>query len=265
MTKTLLLSALCALVFPCIAIAQEYSYSHYGITDGLASSTVYCITQDKDGFMWAGTETGVSRFDGTHFKNFTTKDGLPDLEVIQIFGDSKGRVWMAPFRKSVCYYYNGKIYNQQNDSLLSRIHLQGNIEGFAEDGEGNILMKQKTALHLLAIDGTLVEIDSLGHEPMSQCLAISRSASGHFLAQTDKKNIEFSRTKCLGSWSLNIESDGPQNIVFKAMNSHGIIWKDSRTTYSIYLFSKNKKVQLPVDKFHFNFICLSFPDDSLAT
>ena len=44
------------------AFPQEYSYTHYDISDGLAGSTVYCITQDKDGFIWTGTETGVSRF-----------------------------------------------------------------------------------------------------------------------------------------------------------------------------------------------------------
>src|SRR5688572_25467338 len=123
MSTKILLTALCILLFRCITTAQEYSYLHYGITEGLAGATVYCITQDKDGFIWTGTETGVSRFDGTRFKNFTTKDGLPDLEILSIFSDSKGRVWMAPFRKSVCYYYQGKIHNQQNDSLLSRIQL----------------------------------------------------------------------------------------------------------------------------------------------
>ena len=107
--------------------SQEFSYTHYDITEGLAGSTVYSITQDKDGFIWASTETGLSRFDGTHFKNFTTNDGLPDIEILQLFGDSKGRVWMAPFRKSVCYYYKGIIHNQENDSLLRGIRLRGNI------------------------------------------------------------------------------------------------------------------------------------------
>src|SRR5690349_2681678 len=97
MKKKLLPAAIVAVLLPYILPAQEYGYTHYDITNGLAGSTVYCITQDKDGFLWTGTEAGVSRFDGTHFKNFSTKDGLPDLEVLQVFCDSKGRVWMAPF------------------------------------------------------------------------------------------------------------------------------------------------------------------------
>jgi ligand-binding sensor domain-containing protein len=55
------------LLLPYSSLSQEYSYTHYDIKEGLAGSTVYCITQDKDGFMWTGTATGVSRFDGSHF------------------------------------------------------------------------------------------------------------------------------------------------------------------------------------------------------
>src|SRR5579862_2704923 len=102
--KNILVSCIfCILLSPHLSFSQEYSYTHYDIGDGLAGSTLYCITQDKAGFIWMGTEAGVSRFDGTHFINFTTRDGLPDLEILQVFGDSKGRVWMAPFRKAVCF------------------------------------------------------------------------------------------------------------------------------------------------------------------
>ncbi len=30
------------------SFSQEYSYAHYDIAEGLAGSTAYCITQDKD-------------------------------------------------------------------------------------------------------------------------------------------------------------------------------------------------------------------------
>src|SRR5215203_5153115 len=114
---------LLCILLPRFSTAQDYSYTHYDINQGLAGSTVFCMLQDKQGFLWFGTETGVSRFDGTHFKNFSTYDGLPDNQVLTMFEDSKGRVWMAPFNKSVCYYYKGKIYNQHNDPALRSIKL----------------------------------------------------------------------------------------------------------------------------------------------
>lgn len=265
MVKKQFLATLFACIFSCIAVAQEYSYNHYGITDGLAGATTYCLIQDKDGFIWIGTETGVSRFDGTHFKNFTTKDGLPDLEILQMLSDSKGRVWMAPFRKSVCYYYQGKIHNPENDTLLGRIHLKGHIEYFVEDNEGNILLKQKQGIHVVTARGAIIELDSLDHEHVNRSLLITRSASGHFLSQSSKKSIEFIPTKCLLSKPLPLPASiSNVNINDKAMNQHGLIITDSVLSYKIWSFAKNKRVQLPIDKYHYRLISLALLDDSLA-
>src|SRR4030095_1787186 len=100
-----------SLALELISFSQEYSYINYNTRDGLAGSVVYDALQDQEGFMWFATENGLSRFDGKNFKTFTTKDGLPDNEILKLFLDSKGRVWIMPFRPSLCYYYKGKIYN----------------------------------------------------------------------------------------------------------------------------------------------------------
>jgi two-component sensor histidine kinase len=120
--------------------AQEYNYIHYDVKDGLAGSTVFDLCQDKDGFIWFATEAGISRFDGTHFKNFTTSDGLPETEIIKLFCDSKGRIWMAPFKNSICYYYNGKIHNQENDPVLKKIKLVSVIGVMQESADHDIAL-----------------------------------------------------------------------------------------------------------------------------
>src|SRR5688500_12336923 len=98
-------------IFSVTLEAQSYSYTHYGVKEGLSGPTIYSMMQDRDGFMWFGTETGLSRYDGTHFYNLTTIDGLPDNEILKMFQDSKGRIWLLPFKNSICYYFGGKIYN----------------------------------------------------------------------------------------------------------------------------------------------------------
>ena len=143
----------------------------------------YCITQDADGFIWVGTETGVSRFDGTHFVNFTTANGLPDIEILMLYGDSRGRVWMAPFNHSVCYYYRGKIYNQDNDLQLRKIRVKENILGFAEDSRGDILMQERAGLHELMADGKARNFDSIDHAPIQNSVMACSRARGDFLVQ----------------------------------------------------------------------------------
>jgi Histidine kinase/Y_Y_Y domain/Two component regulator propeller len=132
--------------------AQEYSYVNYDVKDGLAGSTVYDLCQDKFGFLWFATEAGVSRFDGTHFKNFTTADGLPETEIIKLYADSKGRVWMSPFKNAVCYYYNGKIHNQENDSLLKPVKLSSVVLEYANDEDSNVLFSTATEFYIVKKD-----------------------------------------------------------------------------------------------------------------
>lgn len=90
--------------------AQSYSSVHYDTKDGLPSTTVYDISQDKDGFIWFGTENGLCRFDGKNFKTFTTKDGLPDNSILKVHGDNSGRVYFTPFTHSLHYYESGSFY-----------------------------------------------------------------------------------------------------------------------------------------------------------
>lgn len=40
--------------------------------DGLADNTITSIYKDRDGFMWFGTNNGLSRYDGKLIKNFSS-------------------------------------------------------------------------------------------------------------------------------------------------------------------------------------------------
>ena len=48
-------------VFACIG--QTYNYRHFTPENGLAGSNVYVAVQDSKGYMWFGTDEGVSRYD----------------------------------------------------------------------------------------------------------------------------------------------------------------------------------------------------------
>jgi len=76
--------------------AQQYHFKNFGTKNGLAGSTVNTVFQDKQGFVWMGTQGGgVSRFDGKQFKNFTKKDGLIANDITCINQDKLGNIWIA--------------------------------------------------------------------------------------------------------------------------------------------------------------------------
>ena len=67
-----------------ICKAQQYTFIPYGVEAGLAQSQVFAIEQDKYGYLWIGTLGGLSRFDGTSFKNYSTENGLLSNHITSI-------------------------------------------------------------------------------------------------------------------------------------------------------------------------------------
>jgi ligand-binding sensor domain-containing protein len=55
-----------------------YKFSHLDITNGLSDNHVNCIFKDKKGFMWFGTNSGLSRYDGFKFKVFKHEANNPN-------------------------------------------------------------------------------------------------------------------------------------------------------------------------------------------
>ena len=78
-----------------IAFSQIYYFDNYSVSDGLAQSKVFAIIQDRNDYIWLGTEGGVSRFNGVNFENFTSEDGLAINGVRCIFEDSRGLLWLG--------------------------------------------------------------------------------------------------------------------------------------------------------------------------
>ena len=67
----------------------------YRKSDGLAGREIHAVGQDRNGYLWFGTNEGASRFDGEEFVNFTANDGLGGGEVLSIHRDRDGVLWLG--------------------------------------------------------------------------------------------------------------------------------------------------------------------------
>ena len=47
---------------------QTYQIERIGTDKGLSQGSVYTMLKDSRGFMWFGTQDGLNRYDGHHFK-----------------------------------------------------------------------------------------------------------------------------------------------------------------------------------------------------
>ncbi len=121
-----------------VLLAQSPVYRNYTVNDGLPSQVVYCALQDHQGYMWFGTDAGVSRFDGRQFQNFTNTDGLSDNEVLKVFEDSQNRIWFLMLNGTLSYFQNGKIYNGLTDKRIAKVKTKRELMSFYEDADSNL-------------------------------------------------------------------------------------------------------------------------------
>lgn len=74
---------------------KKGTWRNYNFLDGLPGNFVVAIHQSPDGMLWFGTDSGVSRYDGKEFVNFTTKDGLAGNWVRSIHQSSDDVFWFG--------------------------------------------------------------------------------------------------------------------------------------------------------------------------
>jgi ligand-binding sensor domain-containing protein len=213
----------------CSANAREYAYLHYNIKDGLAASNVHCIAQDNDGYIWLATETGLSRFDGTHFTTFTRADGLPSNEILSLMTDQKGRMWIGSFKNAPCYYYKGKFYTGHNDPALKTVSFRSDISGYAETTDGTILICNYDKVYVLPPDGrpaVLYQGQSL--QEMLPGMAIRKTSSSlrkQFVPLSDRLALYADQRF---EWFYPPSGNGNSGFTLKAEDSMVIVPADRR-------------------------------------
>lgn len=96
--RTFLLCAILGLLGPSTACAADtpgaYNFRSYGVDQGLRNQAVNDLAQDKQGFIYAGTEDGLFRYDGNRFEHFGTANGLLADSIVALYREPGGRLWV---------------------------------------------------------------------------------------------------------------------------------------------------------------------------
>lgn len=82
---------------PAKAVTQ-YGHDLWQVEEGLPNSAVYAIAQSSNGYLWAGTQGGLARFDGVRFSVFD-KGNTPAITdwIWSIKPDRDGSLWVGTF------------------------------------------------------------------------------------------------------------------------------------------------------------------------
>jgi signal transduction histidine kinase/ligand-binding sensor domain-containing protein/DNA-binding response OmpR family regulator len=75
--------------------AQSYRFQTFDAKDGLTSMAIRRLAQDRTGYLWVGTSTGLFRYDGSRFQRFDVNAGLPSPSIEALHAGTDGAVWVS--------------------------------------------------------------------------------------------------------------------------------------------------------------------------
>ena len=103
----------------------------YGSPEGLPQNTVRSMARTADGYLWAGTQEGLARFDGVRFEIFQVRNtpGLTQDNIHVVSAGRDGSLWIGTYTHGVVRLRDGvftAIPGLRNAS----------INAILEDGQG---------------------------------------------------------------------------------------------------------------------------------
>ena len=114
---------------------KEFGHQAWLTENGLPQNTVQAIVQTQDGYLWAGTQEGLARFDGLNFAVFD-KENTPAFksnDIRFLVEDREGRLWISTSYGLVCRH------NKEFTSFTVNEGLPDNSVGpVVEDTNGNV-------------------------------------------------------------------------------------------------------------------------------
>ncbi len=121
--------------------SQNLLFKSVTVEDGLSSSDANCIIQDKLGFIWIGTDNGLNRFDGAHFKvyrnNQNNPNSISDNSIWSLFEDRSGNIWVGT-KGGVLNKYIPALDKFERIRLNENIYTENSITSILEDSESLI-------------------------------------------------------------------------------------------------------------------------------
>ena len=163
-------------------------FRHYSVDNGLANSALTALAQDRDGFIWIGSQSGLMRFDGYRFRTYQhdpqDAGSIPSNFVQSLFVDAAGNLWVGTANAGLTRYEPraGRFVTYPVGGV--RGTRTADVEAVIDDGKGGLWVGTDGGLdHLAVRTGEVTHYDSPRGDslPHDYVLGLHQESSGSLL------------------------------------------------------------------------------------
>ena len=186
------------------------------VKSGLPEANVATSLEDKNGYLWMGTQNGLVRYDGYRFKPYPIRNGkgniVAPVSVRNLLQDGKGKIW-AYTRENGINYYDAQAdkfvqvpFDQKTMDAISTQSLSSRVDDVSNNTQWllliNFITQKRTVYKFNTNNNTLQEYAATStgkqHLPVKIPARIIKDANGKvwlagdsLLSFFDVKNQQF--------------------------------------------------------------------------
>jgi ligand-binding sensor domain-containing protein/signal transduction histidine kinase len=160
--------------------AQTLNFTVYTSRNGLPQNQVFTVFQDSRGYIWVGTYSGASRYNGYSFETLNIGSGLRSNEINIIGEDELGRMYFGTEGGGLSIYHNGRFEHFHvgrgllNDDV-NDVLVENSTRLWAATEEGLTLLERGKSRHYTTEDGL----------PDDYCRVVYKDRSGRVWVGTN--------------------------------------------------------------------------------
>ncbi len=136
------------LVISEFALSQKYNINNYTTRDGLSGQIVNSVFQDKTGYLWFATQSGVSFYNGRNFQSFEPSPEISSIDATSVQQDKDGNIWIGSNGNGLFKFdfNNVRNFNESN--------------GFISNVVRSIFMDKDSVMWILTSKGVLKSVNN---------------------------------------------------------------------------------------------------------